>query len=109
MNFLVLLEGETLPIVLSFSMTNYNEGKKLYTMAKMANCDIWERKYKIASKSKTNNSGTWHVFDVSEAGNSEDVDRKNAEALYNSFGKTEFKTAEEEQTPKATASKDEDY
>lgn len=85
MNFLVLLEGETLPIVLSFSMTNYQEGRKLYTMCKMANCDMWLRKYKLTTKIKKNNMGTWHVFDVSEAGKTNEGDAAIAEQLYTAF------------------------
>ena len=111
MNFLVLLEGQTLPIVLSFSMTNYQEGRKLYTMCKMAGCDIWLKKYKIASKSKTNNSGTWHVFDISEAGDTDPKDAKIAEELFTTFSERDlnFEVEGSSTAKQAPADKDEDY
>jgi len=109
MNFLVLLEGATLPLVLSFSMTNYQEGRKLYTMGKMANCDMWLKRYELRSKPKTNNMGTWHVFDIAEAGDTGAVDVKIAEALYETFSTRDLNFEVESSSPTATASKDEDF
>lgn len=85
LNFLVLLEGTTLPIIVSFAMTSFQAGRKLYTMAKMAGGDVWDKKYKLHSVSKTNSMGTFFVFDVTEAGNANDEDKKTAEALYTAF------------------------
>ena len=109
MNFLILLEEQTLPIVLSFSMTNYQEGRKLYTMCKMANCDIWLKRYKVGTKAKTNNMGTWHVFDISEAGDASKENAAMAEKLYHSFGKTQFNVDLDATTTKVPADKDEDF
>jgi hypothetical protein len=109
MNFLVLLEGATLPIVLSFSLTNYQEGRKLYTMCKMANCDMWKKKYKIASKIKTNNMGTWHVYDVSEVGDSSAQDIATAEKLYEAFSTRDLKFEVEAASQDASAPKDEEF
>jgi len=85
LNFLVLLEGSTLPIVLSFAMTSYQAGRKLYTMAKMAGGDIWAKKYKLHSVQKTNNMGSFFVFDVTEAGSTSAEDKKVCESLYTAF------------------------
>lgn len=110
MNFLVILEGQTLPIVLSFSMTNYQEGRKLYTMCKMANCDMWMKKYKLGTKSKKNQMGTWFVFDVSEAGDANSNEIVIGEQIYNSFAKNEFKVdLDQGGGQKVAADKDEDY
>lgn len=109
LNFLVLMEGTRLPLILSFSMTNYQEGRKLYTMGKMTGQDMWLRKYKLGTKTKKNNQGTWFVFDVSEVGDTEKKDADAAEQLYNAFAKTEFKFAEDTGTTKAAAGKDEDF
>ena len=109
MNFLVLMEGTTLPIVLSFSMTNYQEGRKLYTMCKMANCDMWLRKYRLASKQKKNNMGIWYVYDVSEAGTSSEEDAKVAENLYNTFSQRDLQFEVEADTQSAPASANEDF
>jgi hypothetical protein len=110
MNFLILLEGQTLPIVLSFSMTNYQTGRELFTMCKMANCDMWLKKYCLRTKTKKNNMGTWFVFDVVEAGDTKSEDAKVAEMIYNSFAKTEFKVdLDQGGTQTVEADKDEDY
>lgn len=110
MNFLVLLEGSTLPIVLSFAMTNYNTGKKLYTMCKMANQDMWLNKYKLSSISRTNAKGTWYVFDVDEAGKTEEKDALIAEQLYDTFASRDLNfEVEDEQQPKAAANANEDF
>ena len=109
MNFLVLLEKETLPIVLSFSMTNYQEGRKLYTMCKMANCDMWLKKYKLGAKTKQNQMGVWHVFDISEAGDTDIKDAKIAEALYTTFATSDLNFEVESTTTTAKADKDEDF
>lgn len=111
MNFLVLLEGSTLPIVLSFAMTNYNTGKKLYTLCKMTGKDMWMNRYKLSSLSRTNKMGTWHVFEVDEAGKTEEREFVIAEQLYHAFasrGDLNFEVDDGAQ-PKAQASKDEDF
>jgi hypothetical protein len=109
MNFLVLIEGETLPIVLSFSMTNYQEGRKLYTMCKMANCDMWLKKYKLGAKLKQNNKGSWYVFDVSEAGNTDEENVKIAEALYNAFAQRDLNFEVEQSQSSNVGEKNEEF
>ena len=109
LNFLILLEGQTLPIVLSFAMTSFQAGRKLYTMAKMSGGDIWNKKYKLHSMSKTNAMGTFFVFDVTEAGDSGEEDQKIAENLYNSFATRDLNFEVDAGAPKAAAGKDEDF
>jgi len=109
LNFLVLLEGSTLPIILSFAMTSFQAGRKLYTMAKMAGGDVWEKKYKLHSVSKTNNMGTFFVFDVTEAGDAGEEDKKIAEQLYNAFSTRDLNFEVEGTAPKAAAGKNEDF
>jgi hypothetical protein len=109
LNFLVLLEGETLPIILSFAMTSFQAGRKLYTMCKMAGGDIWEKKYKLSALSKTNQMGTFFVFEVAEAGSTDDREKAIAEQLYNSFAERDLKFDMENEQTKAAPSKDEDY
>lgn len=109
LNFLILLEGNTLPTILSFSMTNYQTGRELYTMCKLANCDMWLKKYRLGTKLKKNNMGTWFVFDVMEAGDTAPREVQIAEHLYNAFAKQEFKFDDEQQstqTVKADANED---
>jgi len=90
LNFLVLLEGSTLPIMLSFSMTSYQAGRKLLTMAKMTGKDIWANKYKLHSVNKTNQFGTFFIFDVKEAGITEAREQRICEQLYDTFSKRDL-------------------
>jgi len=109
-NFLVLLEGQTLPIILSFAMTSYQAGRKLYTMCKMAGGDIWNKKYKLSSLQKQNNKGVFYTFEVDEAGDTDEGDRKNAEVLYESFSTRDLNfEVENNQATKVAAGKDEDF
>jgi hypothetical protein len=41
MNFFGFFEGEQSPIILSFAKTNYNEGKRLYSLAKVTMQNMW--------------------------------------------------------------------
>ena len=109
LNFLVLLEGQTLPIVLSFAMTSYQAGRKLYTMAKMSGGDIWSRKYKLHSISKTNNMGSFFVFDVTEVGDTDPETQKICEKLYNAFSTRDLSFEVDAGATKSEAGKDEDF
>lgn len=109
LNFLVLLEGETLPIVLSFAMTSFQTGRKLYTMCKMAGGDIWNKKYKLLAQSKTNQMGTFFVFDVQEAGATGEREKMIAEQLYDAFSKRDLKFDMENDQSKAPAQEGEDF
>lgn len=109
LNFLVLLEGDTLPIILSFAMTSFQTGRKLYTMCKMAGGDIWERKYKLSSIDKPYQNSKYYVFEVAEAGKSEERELKIAESLYESFSTRDLKFDMENDQTKAAAGKDEDF
>ena len=71
---------------------------------------MWLKKYKLGTKAKTNNMGTWHVYDVSEAGDTDEADVKVAEALYSAFANKDLNfEVEGSSTAKASASADEDY
>lgn len=109
LNFLVKLEGETMPIILSFAMTSFQAGRKLYTMCKMAGGDIWARKYRLLALSKTNQMGTFFVFDVTDGGNTKDEDKDICESLYNSFSTRDLNFEVEHTENKAAAGKDEDF
>jgi hypothetical protein len=75
----------------------------------MTGADMWLRKYKLGTKTKKNNQGTWFVFDVSEVGDTDKEDAVAAEQLYNAFAKSEFKFTEDTGATTAKAGKDEDF
>ena len=45
LNFLGFFEGNPMPVVLSFAKTNYNEGKKLLSIARSMRCAVWSYAY----------------------------------------------------------------
>lgn len=102
LNFLCMIEGEEMPIVVSFSNTSYTAGRRLLTMAKMNGGDLFSRTYKVSAKSRTNNKGTFFVLSVEEGGLTKKADFERAEKLYNSFAKKDIKFQEEQApaTPK---------
>jgi hypothetical protein len=64
-------------------------------MAKMRGGDIFGRKYKIESVKRTNNLGTFYVFNVEEVGPASSGEYAKAEAMYNAFESKELKFEEE--------------
>ncbi len=60
-NFFGFLQGEPMPIILSFGKTNYNEGKKLYSIAKVTMQNMWNNAYVLDSKTVTKSGNEWYV------------------------------------------------
>jgi len=98
LNFLCLVEGEAIPMVVSFSNTSYTAGRRLLTMAKMNGGDLFSRAYKVSAKKRTNSKGTFFVLEVAEGGLATKETYAKAEELYNSFATKDIKF-QEEQTP----------
>jgi len=96
--FLVLFEGQDIPVVLSFGGTNFKTGKTLLSLATFKGGDLFSNKYKLTTKKKTNEMGSWYVFDVAYAGKAEGDEYQKAEMLYTSF-KPEAAKIHEEQEP----------
>jgi hypothetical protein len=97
-NFFGFIEGEHVPIVLSFAKTDYNEGKKMYSMAKFRMQDMWNFKYAISSKKTSKNDNEWYIKLANPAGPSSEEDRAFALELYKMFKNTELKVDLEEGT-----------
>lgn len=81
-NFLSLFEGQSVPVIISFSKTSYKAGKKLYTLARLAETDMFGRRYKLTTKTEQNESGTYYVLQVDPAGTPEPEDYNKAEKLW---------------------------
>ena len=84
-NFFGFFEGERMPIILSFGKTNYNEGKKLYSLAKVTMQNIWNHAYVLDNKTMAKNGNEWDIITVSPAGATSDEDRAFATGLYKQF------------------------
>ena len=87
-NFLGFFEDEYTPIILSFSKTNMAEGKKMYSMAKVARQNIWNFGYKLGTKEKAKNNNRWWIIDPVAAGATSDEVRKIGMELFTQFAGT---------------------
>lgn len=86
-NFLGFFEDDPTPIILSFSKTNMAEGKRMYSMAKVARQNIWNFGYTLASKEKAKNGNSWYIIDPQAAGATSDENRAIGMELYQQFAK----------------------
>lgn len=75
-NFFGFFAGERMPIILSFAKTNYNEGKKLYSLAKVTMQNMWNYGYKIDEKLVSKNGNEWYNIVATPAGASSTEDRE---------------------------------
>lgn len=84
-NFFGFFEGNKIPVILSFSKTNYNEGKKLYSLAKVSMQNMWNFKYKLDAKVMAKNGNEWFIISSTVNGPTADEDREYALSLYKNF------------------------
>ena len=84
-NFFGFIAGERIPLILSFAKTNYNEGKKMYSLAKVSMQDMFNFGYLLQSALKAKNGNEWYNIAVAAAGASSDTDRELAKELYKTF------------------------
>lgn len=85
MNFFGFFEGEQAPIILSFAKTNYAEGKKLYSLAKVTMQNMWNNGYYLESKKKSKNGNEWHIINPVVGGPTSEEDRAFGFMLYQQF------------------------
>lgn len=85
MNFFGFFEGEFAPIILSFAKTNYNEGKKLYSLAKVTMQNMWHNGYILTEKKMAKGGNEWYNVNVSPAGATSEEDRMLGFQLYQTF------------------------
>jgi len=84
-NFFGFFEGERMPIILSFAKTNYNEGKKLYSLAKVTMQNMFNYGYTLNEKTMAKGGNEWYIITASPAGATSNEDREYATSLYHSF------------------------
>ena len=85
MNFFGFFRNQRMPIILSFSKTNYNEGKKLYSLAKVTMQNMWNHGYVLSSKKMAKNGNEWYNIVVSAAGPTTEEERAFGFSLYQQF------------------------
>lgn len=84
-NFFGFFEDDMVPVILSFSKTNYNEGKKLFSLAKVTMKNMWNFGYTLNAVKKAKGNNEWFVIDVKPAGPTSEDDRAYAAGLYKNF------------------------
>lgn len=62
MNFLGFMVGNPMPLILSFAKTNYNEGKKMLSIAKSLMKSIWSYGYILEGKEITKGKNSWFII-----------------------------------------------
>lgn len=87
-NFFGFFAGERMPIILSFAKTNYNEGKKLYSLAKVTMQNMWNYGYVLNEKLMAKSGNEWYIITATPAGASDEADRAFALEMYKSFRNT---------------------
>ena len=87
-NFFGFISGEPMPIILSFAKTNFAEGKKLYSLAKVTMQNMWNHGYKLSNKLMAKNGNEWHIITVQSAGETSEEDRAFAANLYQQYRNT---------------------
>lgn len=84
-NFFGFFAGERMPIILSFSKTCYNEGKKLYSLAKVTMQNMWNYGYTLNEKLLSKGNNEWYVPVMTAAGPTDEADREFALALFKAY------------------------
>lgn len=81
-NFFGFFAGERMPIILSFSKTCYNEGKKLYSLAKVTMQNMWNFGYRLDEKLMAKGGNEWYVPVMTAAGPTDEADREFAHQMF---------------------------
>ncbi|MNU34846.1 hypothetical protein D3C71_234310 [compost metagenome] len=84
-NFFGFIEGERMPIILSFAKTNYAEGKRMYSLAKVSMKNMWANGYKLESKLMKKAANEWFNIVVVPNGPTSVEDQAFALEMYKMF------------------------
>lgn len=84
-NFFGFIQGERMPVILSFAKTNYQEGRKLYSLARVSMQNMWNHGYKLESKLMAKAGNEWYNITVASAGPTSEEDRQFGMDLYKTF------------------------
>lgn len=91
LNFLGFFEGNPMPVVLSFARTNYNEGKKMLSIAKSMRTAAWNYAYTMESKKVSKDKNTWYIMIPRMAGETTKDVRILAFELFKAYERTAIK------------------
>jgi hypothetical protein len=106
-NFFGFIADEPIPIILSFAKTNYNEGKKLYSLAKVTMKNMWANGYVLSSKKLAKNGNEWYNLVVAAAGATSPEVQQFGLNLYKQFRDASLNVDNNEEVTDTVASKEE--
>jgi hypothetical protein len=95
-NFFGFFVGERMPIILSFAKTNYNEGKKMFSLAKVTMQNMWNHGYKLDEKKIAKGGNEWYIINPTAAGKVDEEDKAFGLMLYQNYHGKDFNVAEED-------------
>jgi len=84
-NFFGFFAGERMPVILSFAKTSYNEGKKLYSLAKVTMQNMWNYGYALNEKLQAKGGNEWFICVPTPAGATEESDRDFGLSMYKMY------------------------
>lgn len=84
-NFFGFFEGERMPIIMSFAKTNYAEGKRMYSLAKVSMKNMWANGYKLESKLMKKAANEWFNIVVVPNGTTSPEDQAFALEMFKMF------------------------
>ena len=101
LTFLCLFDGDTSPVLLSFSNTSLKAGKQLLSMAKFSKRDMFATRYTLTAHKETKDGNQYFVYKVQSAGLVSDKEYKQCEQLWKEFSikKPTVAPTEEEAVP----------
>lgn len=102
-NFFGFIAGDRIPMILSFAKTNYNEGKKMYSLAKVTMQNMWNHGYTLTEKLVSKNGNDWYIANIAPAGVSSDEDKAFGMQLYTNFRNVDVKFDMDNNTDEASA------
>ncbi|MMZ45738.1 hypothetical protein D1872_73440 [compost metagenome] len=110
MNFFGFFEGERAPIILSFAKTNYQEGKRLFSLAKVTMQNMWNHAYTLNAKEMSKSGNDWFNIATAMAGATSEEDRAFGRQLFDLFRNQDVLFDVEDTTvdPTEVNAKDED-
>jgi hypothetical protein len=85
LNFFSLFPGVGMPIIVSFSKTSFNAGRRLLTMGQFSGKDMFAKKYELAAKQEAGDAGVYFVLTVEAREDASEEEYGTAAQLWEQF------------------------
>jgi len=104
LNFFAYFPAIDMPLIITFSKSNYNFGRQLLTALRLSKRSMFEKKFKLTSDMKSNDQGTFAVLKVRQTNDPTAEEIAVARQLHADFAMKvkDIKAHEEEVKPEET-------